>query len=41
VLSAVTGEGVKDALFALTREIARAKKADTAQTEKPAAPWRP
>jgi GTP-binding protein len=40
VLSAVSGQGVKDALFALTREIRRAKS-DEAAAEAPARPWRP
>lgn len=41
VLSAVAGMGVKEALFALTREIARAKKEAAAATETPKAGWSP
>ncbi|HWK39866.1 MAG TPA: GTPase ObgE [Hyphomicrobium sp.] len=41
VLSAVSGEGVREALFALTREIARAKKEDAAASAAPEEPWRP
>ncbi|MCB1485808.1 MAG: GTPase ObgE, partial [Hyphomicrobiaceae bacterium] len=40
VLSAVSGQGVKDALYALTREIARADAAESEETEDDA-PWRP
>ncbi|MEZ5901276.1 MAG: GTPase ObgE [Hyphomicrobiaceae bacterium] len=40
VLSAVSGQGVKDALYALTREIARADAAENEETEDDA-PWRP
>jgi len=41
VLSAVSGVGVKDALFALAREIARAKKQEASETESAPQPWRP
>jgi GTP-binding protein len=40
-LSAVAGIGVKEALFALTREITRAKTNDAELAEAPAKPWRP
>ena len=40
-LSAVSGSGVKDALYALTREIGRAKADDMAATEATRRPWRP
>ena len=41
LMSAVSGEGVQEALYALTREIGRAeKKEDTANPEPPAS-WRP
>ena len=40
VLSAVTGEGVKDALYALAREIGRTRRAD-AEAAQPSKPWRP
>ena len=41
VLSAVSGEGVREALFALAREINRAKKEDAAASEAPKESWRP
>jgi len=41
VLSAVSGEGVREALFALAREINRAKKEDAAASDKPKEAWRP
>ena len=40
-LSAVSGLGVKEALFALTREIKRAKSDDAESTEAIRKPWRP
>jgi GTP-binding protein len=40
-LSAVSGSGVKDALYALTREIGRAKADEMAATEATRRPWRP
>src|SRR5690606_13123677 len=40
-LSAVSGSGVKDALYALTREIGRAKADEMAATEAIRRPWRP
>jgi len=40
-LSAVAGIGVKEALFALTREITRAKTNEAELAEAPAKPWRP
>ncbi|HEX9880953.1 MAG TPA: GTPase ObgE [Hyphomicrobium sp.] len=41
VLSAVSGLGVKDALYALVREIARGKKQDAPADESADQPWRP
>ena len=41
VLSAVSGKGMEEALFALAREIARAQKDAEAEAEEPNAPWRP
>jgi GTPase len=41
VLSAVSGQGVKDALFALTREIGRAKRQADPESARPRQPWRP
>lgn len=41
VLSAVSGEGVKDALYVLAREIARAQKQANDDDAEPARPWRP
>ena len=40
VLSAVTGEGVKDALFAVAREIGRTRR-DEEDAAQPDTPWRP
>jgi len=40
-LSAVSGAGVKDALYALTREIARAKADEMAASDAARRPWRP
>ncbi|WP_072396946.1 GTPase ObgE [Hyphomicrobium sp. CS1GBMeth3] len=40
-LSAVSGLGVKDALFALSREIRRAKADESAANEADITPWRP
>ena len=40
VLSAVSGEGMREALFALGKEIGRGKKLEKAATEAPKA-WRP
>ena len=40
-LSAVSGLGVKEALYALTREITRAKASDTEAAEASRGPWRP
>ena len=41
ILSAVSGQGVKDALFALFREVNRAGGDDDADGGEPDAPWRP
>jgi GTP-binding protein len=41
VLSAVSGLGVKDALYALGREIGRAKAEETEAAEAGRGPWRP
>ncbi len=41
IFSAVSGLGVKDALFALAREIARVKKQEEAKTVSARQPWRP
>ncbi len=41
ILSAVSGQGVKDALFALFREVDRAGGDDDADGAEPDAPWRP
>jgi GTP-binding protein len=41
VLSAVSGQGMKEALFALAREIARAEKQEEPEPEAPHQPWRP
>lgn len=41
VLSAVSGQGVKDALYALTREITRASDADEETGGGEAGPWQP
>jgi GTP-binding protein len=40
-LSAVSGMGVKDALFALVREISRARADDTERSRAPRAKWQP
>lgn len=41
VLSGVSGKGVKDALFALAREIDRAEDKELAENPEPQEPWRP
>jgi GTP-binding protein len=41
VLSAVSGKGMMEALFALAREIARAKESEEEDTGEPNAAWRP
>ncbi|HML42643.1 MAG: GTPase ObgE [Hyphomicrobium zavarzinii] len=41
VLSAVSGVGVKEALFAVTREINRARTHEAEAAEAPQKPWRP
>ncbi len=41
ILSAVSGQGIKDALFALFREVNRAGGDDDADGSDPDAPWRP
>jgi len=41
MLSAVSGEGVREALFALTREIGRAQTNDAAEEHAAKTPWRP
>jgi GTPase len=41
VLSAVSGQGVKEALFALAREIGRANDADNENEDGEAGPWQP
>jgi len=41
VLSAVSGQGVKEALFALAREISRAVRHEVAETADKERPWRP
>jgi len=41
VLSAVSGEGVREALFAVAREINRAKKDEAAASDAPKESWRP
>ena len=41
ILSAVSGEGMREALFALAREIVRGKQQDAAALEAPKARWRP
>ncbi len=40
-LSAVSGQGMKDALFALAREIERADADDAAENAEPEEPWQP
>jgi len=41
ILSAVSGQGVKEALFALTREITRADEKESEDSSEPPEPWRP
>jgi GTPase len=41
LLSAVSGQGVKDALYALAREITRASSADEESDSEPTGPWQP
>jgi GTP-binding protein len=41
VLSAVSGVGIKEAMFALAREIARAQKQEQHEAASPRQPWRP
>jgi GTP-binding protein len=41
ILSAVSGEGVREALFALAREIGRTPKDDAAEAAAPKPSWRP
>ncbi len=41
ILSAVSGQGIKDALFALFREVNRSGNGDDADGAEPDAPWRP
>lgn len=41
LLSAVAGQGVDTALFALAREIGRAEKHEASETPEPAKPWQP
>jgi GTP-binding protein len=41
VLSAVSGLGIKDALYALSREIGRAGEKDDADVEMEHKPWQP
>jgi len=41
VLSAVSGQGIKDALYALAREISRANAAEEDADGDPAGPWQP
>jgi GTP-binding protein len=41
ILSAVSGSGLKDALYALSREINRAQAADPEAAAAEAKPWRP
>jgi GTP-binding protein len=41
LLSAVSGEGVREALFALAREISRGKSQDAAEAHAPKQRWRP
>jgi GTP-binding protein len=41
VLSAVSGLGMKEALFALAKEIERGKEKDELKSAEPRAPWRP
>lgn len=41
ILSAVSGLGMKEALFALAKEIERGKEKDEVKSAEPRAPWRP
>ena len=41
LLSAVSGEGIQDALYALTREIGRVEEKEEAESSDPAKPWQP
>ncbi len=41
LLSAVSGEGIPEALFSLAREIGRAEKKEAAEMDQPAKPWQP
>jgi len=41
LLSAVSGKGIQEALFALTREIARVEKSEVEESSEPAKPWEP
>lgn len=41
LLSAVSGEGIQDALYALTREIGRVEEKEEAENSDPAKPWQP
>jgi GTP-binding protein len=41
MLSAVSGEGVKEALFALAREIAKKDAEEEAQNPEANEPWQP
>ncbi len=41
MLSAVSREGVQDALYAITREIGRAERKEDAENPEPAKPWQP
>ncbi|MCB1515230.1 MAG: GTPase ObgE, partial [Hyphomicrobiaceae bacterium] len=41
LLSAVSGEGIQQALFALTREIGRAEKREERESASPQEPWQP
>lgn len=41
LISAVSGQGVQEALYALTREIGRAEKKEDAANPEPPTPWRP
>ncbi len=41
LLSAVSGKGIQEALYALTREIARVEKSEVEESSEPAKPWEP
>jgi GTPase len=41
VVSAISGKGLKEVLFALTREISRAETTESEDEPQPAEPWRP